>query len=76
MRNSDIKTRLHIMLSNFGITQKELSKKSGIREATICLYFTGKRVPNAKYLCMIADAMQVSPSWILGYGDDDKMERM
>lgn len=76
MRQSDIKTRLRIMISHFGITQKELSQKTGIREATICLYFTGKRTPNAKYLCMIADAMQVSPSWILGYGDDDKMERM
>ena len=76
MRNSDLKTRLRIMLSHFEMNQKELSQKTGIREATICLYCTGKREPNARYLCMIADAMQVSPSWLLGYGDDDKMERM
>lgn len=76
MRKSDVKTRLRIMISHFGITQRELSRKTGIREATICLYMTGKREPNARYLCLIADAMQVSPSWILGYGDDDKMERM
>ena len=76
MRNSDLKTRLHIMLSHFGITQKELSRISGIREATICLYFTGKREPNVRYLCKIADAMKVNPSWLLGYGEDDKMERM
>lgn len=76
MRKSDLKTRLHIMTSHFGITQKELSQKSGIREATISLYFQGKREPNAKYLVMIAEAMQVSPSWLLGYGDDDVIERL
>ena len=76
MRNGDFKTRLHIMLSQFGLTQKDLSQKCGIRQATINFYCTGKREPNIRYLCKIADTMQVSPSWLLGYGDDDKMERM
>lgn len=76
MRKSNFKTRLHLMMSQFGLTQKDLSQKSGIRQATINLYSTGKREPNIRYLCKIADTMQVNPSWLLGYGEDDTMERM
>ena len=38
-------------------TQKELSKASGITEAAISKYIKANRLPNARNLCRLADAL-------------------
>ena len=74
MRESTIDKRLKILISHFGITQKELSQMTGIREQTISNYFTAQRDPKVSMIIKIAETFHVSPNWILGYGSDDEME--
>lgn len=74
MRQSTIDKRLKILISYFGITQKELSQMTGIREQTISNYFTAQRDPKVSMIIKIAETFQVSPNWIIGYGSDDHME--
>jgi len=76
MRKSSIDKRLRILLADLGYTQKEFSKVTGITESSICRYLDGTRVPNVETVVRITDLTNVDPSWLLGYGDDDKMERM
>ena len=76
MRQSTFDKRLRLLISHFEISQKELSVKTGIREQTISNYFTAQRNPKVSILIKIAEAFNVSPSWLLGYGADDDMERM
>lgn len=74
MRSSNFNLRLKHLLSHYSITQKELSRKSGIMKQTMSLYVQGKREPNIKNLIKISDATNISPSWLLGYGTDDVIE--
>ena len=76
MRESTIDKRLKILISNFGITQKELSQMTGIREQTISNYFTAQRDPKVSMITKIAETFHVSPNWLLGYGSDDVMEKI
>lgn len=74
MRQSTIDKRLKILISHFGITQKELSQMTGIREQTISNYFTAQRDPKVSMIIKIAETFHVSPNWILGYGSDEEIE--
>lgn len=74
MRESTIDKRLKILISYFGITQKELSQMTGIREQTISNYFTAQRDPKVSMIIRIAETFHVSPNWIIGYGSDDQIE--
>ncbi len=74
MRESTIDKRLKILISHFGITQKELSQMTGIREQTISNYFTAQRDPKVSMIIKIAETFHVSPNWIIGYGSDDQIE--
>ena len=76
MRQNTFDKRLRLLISHYGISQKEFSIMTGIREQTISNYFTAQRDPKISILIKIADTFQVNPSWILGYGSDDEIERM
>lgn len=75
MRNSDFQTRFGMMLAELGYTQKDFSKISGLTEAAICRYLDGSRVPNLNSLVIISDVTNVSPNWLIGYGEDGNMEK-
>lgn len=68
--------RLKLLISHFEVSQKRLSDMTGIREQTISNYCTAQREPKISILIKIAETLQVNPSWILGYGSDDEIERM
>lgn len=74
MRTNKTYLRLQLLLKKKHMTQKELSSLTGLTESAICKYLQGNRAPNAPSLIKIADATGVSPSWILGYGNDEEME--
>lgn len=76
MQENTISKRLQLMLKNLGMMQKELADKAGTTEAAISRYVNGSRLPSCMALINIANAAKVSPSWILGMGSDDQMERM
>jgi len=54
-----IASRLAEIAKERGITQKQISKISGIRETTISRILTGKFAANSAYLCRIANAVDV-----------------
>ena len=68
--------RLKLLIKSLGITQREFAAMTGTSETAVSRYLEGTRVPNATTIIAITEATKVSPSWILGYGDDDKIERI
>ena len=56
--------RLNQMLSMRGMTAAELSRKTGIGEATISNYRAGRITPKNDNAYLIASALKVSPSWL------------
>jgi len=54
-----IAARLAEIAKERGISQKQISEKSGIRETTISRILTGKFAANSAYLCRISDAVGV-----------------
>lgn len=59
--NSPFRTsfRLSEIVKDRGISQKTISKESGLPQKTVSLILTGKSVPNLDRLCRIADAVGV-----------------
>lgn len=74
MRDSNSSERLGLMIECLGISQKEFSKLVGVSDSCICRVIKGQSTLNERNLIKITDATGVSPSWILGYGDDDQIE--
>ena len=57
------------------LTQKELSKLTGIGEKAMSRYFTGTASPNLENLVKLADALYVSCDELLGRNDIDAVIR-
>lgn len=49
------------------MTQKDLSDKTGISEASISQYVNGRVAPKSDGLFLIAQALHVTEPWLLGY---------
>lgn len=52
-----------------GLSQMQLSIKSGIAQNMIWAYESGKRMPSAYTLCRLADALDVSMDYLYGRSD-------
>ena len=57
-------TRFKKVLDESGITQTELSKLTGIRASSISDYYNGKYTPKQDKVTLIANVLNVSPSWL------------
>ena len=57
----NLKNKLHAL----GITQTELSKRTGINKAIISEYISGKYEPKQKNLFKIATALNIKPSELI-----------
>ena len=66
-------TRLKEALAIKGTKQIELSRLTHLDRGTINNYLTGKYEPKQDKLTIIAEALDVSPVWLMGY--DVPMER-
>lgn len=62
-----VQKRLRKALEEKGITQRELSKITGIRASSISEYLTGKYEPKQDKIYLMAKALHVSPGWLMGY---------
>lgn len=51
------------------ITQAELSARTGIGKSSISTYIKGDYEPKTAYIYKIAEALNVSEGWLLGYED-------
>ena len=67
----DIGQRIKAARKAIGLTQDQLAQKSGVATITIRQYETGKRQPRLEQLQKIADALDVSISYLLGIVDID-----
>lgn len=67
MKKTDsFKNRLDYAMKLRNIKAAELSRRTGISEATISQYKSGYAEPKRKKLGILADALNVSPAWLMG----------
>lgn len=67
VEKTELKDRLVEAMKIRGMTSTELVEKTGIPNTTISYYRNGKTVPRADNLYRIAEALNVSEAWLLGY---------
>lgn len=68
--NIDVfKTRLKEKRQDKSYSQKQLAEEIGVDRATISYYEKGDRLPDIDTFINIADALQVSCDYLLGYSD-------
>ena len=68
MKNQFIK-RLNSILQKRNLSQADLSKMTGIRSSSISDWLNGKYEPKQDKIAIIADALNVSPVWLIGYDE-------
>lgn len=62
--------RVAMRMKTQGIdSQRELSKRCGISETSISRYLAGERVPKITSIINLADALRVSPSYLIDFGE-------
>lgn len=62
----EFKYRLEKALTFRNMRPKDLADKSGISESTISQYRSGYAKPKEKKLALIASALNVNPTWLMG----------
>ena len=67
---ADFKDRFKFALKAREKTQAEISKKTEIDKASISYYLKGNYEPKNDKLYLIANALKVSPEWLMGYDTD------
>ncbi len=59
--------RLRLAMSTRGLKQSELSNITGINKGALSSYVSGRYQPKQKNLYKLAEALNVSPAWLMGY---------
>lgn len=72
-RSAELKDRLNIALKLRNTRAVDLCERTGIPKGAISYYLSGKSQPKADRLYKIAQALDVSEAWLLGF--DVEMER-
>lgn len=63
----DIRERIKEALSLRDMMPIDLARKSGINKGSISKYLSGDVIPKQSAIGAMAEALQVSPSWLMGY---------
>jgi transcriptional regulator with XRE-family HTH domain len=66
-RNAKLNDRLKEALEAAGMRPIELSEKTGIPKSMLSYYINGRTEPKADRLYIIAQALDVSEAWLLGF---------
>jgi transcriptional regulator with XRE-family HTH domain len=61
--------RLNLILQKRNLSQADLSKMTGIRSSSISDWLNGKYEPKQDKIAIIAEALNVSPVWLIGYDE-------
>ena len=61
--------RLNSILQKRNLSQADLSKMTGIRSSSNSDWLNGKYEPKQDKISIIAEALNVSPVWLIGYDD-------
>lgn len=62
--------RLEEAMKRKGMTRQDLADATGVTPATISRYITGKREPKYHILKLLAKALDTTPDYIMGYGEE------
>lgn len=62
-----IRERIKEALDLRGMMPIDLARKSGINKGSISKYLNGEVIPKQSAIGVMAEALQVSPSWLMGY---------
>ena len=62
-----IKDRLNEALRLRGMNGADLSRLTGINKSSISRYLAGTSIPRSLAIGKMAQALHVSPAWVLGY---------
>lgn len=66
-RKATLQDRLSEAIESAGMRPIDLCEKTGIPKSMISYYLNGKTKPKADRLHIIAQALNVSEAWLLGY---------
>ena len=67
MKQVELRDRLRQAMDLRGMRATDLVDKTGIPKGTISYYLSGKTEPKADRLYIIAQALDISEAWLLGY---------
>ena len=67
MKKQSCADRIRTALDSIGMTQTELSKKTGIPKSAISQYIKGSFEPKQDRIYLIAKALHVSEAWLMGF---------
>ena len=75
MSNENEKLRLFAQRLNEamvfrGVKASDLAKRSGLDKSAISRYRQGKYAPNRNNIFLLARALDVNPTWLLGFSND------
>ncbi|WP_295285707.1 helix-turn-helix domain-containing protein [Veillonella sp.] len=63
--------RLKTVMAEHKISQTELAKRTGIRQSSISDWLNNKYDPKQDKVYLLANALNVSPAWLLGYDEQN-----
>lgn len=63
---SDIGDKIFDLIIQLDITQREFSKKIGVRDSIVSMWISGQREPRIASVIKICQVFDVSADWILG----------
>lgn len=63
----ELKDRLREAMEVRGLRSVDIVDRTGIPKVTVSYYLSGKTTPRADKLYLIAQALDVSEAWLLGY---------
>lgn len=69
--DQDAGNNLQAWREHRGMTQEELAEKVGTYSGQISLLENGKRQLSVKWLHRLADALKITPGWLLDHHPDD-----
>ena len=69
----DTSTRLQELMDIKNINQADLCQRTGIPKSSMSMYLSGERSPRQNRLSQIAESLNISEAWLMGY--DVPMER-
>lgn len=67
MKKTELRDRLRQALEMRGMRAADLVDATGIPKGTVSYYLSGKSEPKADRLYIIAQALNISEAWLLGY---------
>ncbi len=67
--------RLQMALDNAGISQQELSEKSGVSKSSISQYINGTHAPSNISSGKMGKVLNVNPVWLVGFDVEMRKEQ-